>query len=279
MVYQARPVIVSDTFPNLKDGMISPGIVRDLMPFVEFKSLYCDDAAGAALLKEPVNLIREDGRIRLIQPSTGLDLTERMTALIDSSIASWGEVDGFIFTSSFPIIDTSSSVIDTCSGFFAARVIETFKNYPMEKEDRLWGSIRDHFLTQIFLYAAYRELHHAQKFEQFHESNRLLCMMYNPHLFKALDETDPGSTEYRSLLRRIFNRPPTVDYLVVFFQEMIPFTQHPRHFTEAIEQFVQKKITWDTCREILRHELETTEFSTQSLFHPYPEQLKRTYTR
>ncbi len=279
MVYQARPVIVSDTSLNRRKGTISSGIVRDLMPFVEFKSLYCDDAAGAALLKEPVNLISEDGRIRLIQPSTGLDLTERITTFTDSCMEAWGEVDGFIFTSSFPIIDTSSSVIDTCSGFFAARVIETFKDYPMERADRLCSNIRDHFLTQIFLYAAYRELHHAQKFEQFHESNRLLCMMYNPHLFKALDETDPGSTEYRSLLRRIFNRPPTVDYLVMFFQEMIPFTQHPRHFTEAIEQFAQKKITWDTCREILRHELETTEFSTQSLFHPYPEQLKRTYTK
>ena len=68
-----------------------------------------------------------------------------------------------------------SPVVDRCGGFFAGRIDEKYRGYPIEEDDRLRNKkIRNHFLTKLFLFAKYRDALKQNKLEEFHKNNKLL---------------------------------------------------------------------------------------------------------
>ncbi|MCF7941187.1 MAG: DUF523 and DUF1722 domain-containing protein [Spirochaetia bacterium] len=287
MVYQPRPIVVSSACLEYEkvryNGSLVPSkFIQGLAPFVEYHLICPEVAIGLGTPRDTIRIVKQAGSLRLIQPATGLDLTDRMNAFTDSFISELADhVDGFIFKSKSPTMGIrkikvysgveKAPVVDTCNGFFAGTIMQRYPDYPIEEDDRLRNrTIQDNFLTRLFLFAAYRELSEVHQEETFHQDNRLLLMLYGPKLFEVIDETDPQSSEYRSLLRRIMHNHPTVETIAAFYTKMLPFTTHQTYFKARIEDFRNNIISRETCRELLRLELIDTELADQSLFTPYP---------
>ncbi len=192
-------------FENVRyDGKVIPcKIVRDLEPFVEYIKVCPEVAIGLGVPRDPIRIVKIEGKKRLIQPKTNEDITERMNAFTTNFINTIPDVDGFIFKSKSPTIGLrgikvysgieKSPVIEKSSGFFADQILERFPGYPMEEDDRLRNeTIRHDFLVKLFTFADFRQTKNERSLDalvEFHENNHFLFLSY--------------STEYLNELNRI----------------------------------------------------------------------------
>lgn len=283
----AKPIVVASSCLEYEKvryngALVESRFIRDLAPFVTFKRICPEVGIGLGIPRDPIRIVRKEGKDRLVQPSTGRDLTDTMNSFADEYIAALGkDVDGFIFKSKSPTMgvrrikvyagEEKAPVVDTCNGFFAGAIIRAYDGYPIEEDDRLRNRrIRDYYLTRLFLLAAYREQVQDQEVETFIKDNSLLLRLYGGDLYTSLEETDPISGEFESLLRRIMHSPLTVGSIAEFYQEAAVLTPHPEEFSSRIDDFIENRITRETLREILRTELQDTPWAEQSIFRPYP---------
>lgn len=287
MMKFARPIVVASSCLEYEKvryngALVESKFIRELEPFVIFKRICPEVGIGLGIPRDPIRIVRKNGEDRLVQPSTGKDLTDTMNSFSADYIASLGtDVDGFIFKSKSPTMgvrrikvyagEEKAPVVDTCNGFFAGAIIRAYGDYPIEEDDRLRNRrIRDYYLTRLFLLASYREHLQDHDLERFLADNSLLLRMFGRDLYTSLEETDPVSGEFASLLRRILHTPLTVDAVSTFYREAAVLTPHPEEFNSRVDDFTSNRITRETLREILRTELQDTPWADQSLFAPYP---------
>ncbi len=260
-------------------------IIRELEPYVEFRSICPVLEAGGDLPAQPLKLTRDGDTLRLIDPGTGIDLTERISELSRRYLDSLKPVDGFILQgvnrparSHKATVYSGSRAIpvtESCSLLFADEVTRRFRGYPIEEYGRFsYRKVRHYFLLRVFLLASFREHKEDHSLQEFHRKNRLLIMKHDHSLFPPLDDTDPDSAEYESLLRRVIAHPPNPKTVAAFFRELIPIVSHPAEFSAAVNDYAANRISEESCIEVLRFELLGKGFEDQSLFAPYPEALK-----
>lgn len=165
--------------------MIRSAVVRSLDPWVEWVPVCPEVEMGLGTPRDPIRLVRREGAspggpradadtgaaaegTRLIQPSTGRDLTGRMHAFRKAFLDGLGPVDGFLLKSRSPScgIDgvkvfaapDADEPVDREPGMFAAAVLEHFPHLPVEHEARLTEpDVRDRFLRAVFASAARRQ--------------------------------------------------------------------------------------------------------------------------
>ena len=117
--------------------------------------------------RDPIRLVKKDDEIRLVQPSTKLDVTTKMNKFSMNYLSKLEQVDGFIFKNRSPSCGLlgikvyagleKSPVSFTDKGIFAKAVLKQFPNTPTEEEGRLTNrEIREHFLTAIYALAKFR---------------------------------------------------------------------------------------------------------------------------
>lgn len=171
--------------------MIRSAVVRSLDPWVEWVPVCPEVEVGLGTPRDPIRLVRLEGAsggttradaatpedagtpvvaegTRLIQPSTGRDLTDEMHAFRKAFLDALGPVDGFLLKSRSPScgIDgvkvfagrDDEEPVDRAPGMFAAAVLERFPDLPVEHEARLTEpDVRDRFLRRVFASAARRQ--------------------------------------------------------------------------------------------------------------------------
>ena len=130
---------------------------------------------GLGVPRDPVRIIKVDGKSELYQPATDKNLTLKMERFSNSFLKNIDEVDGFIFKNKSPTcgiknvkryhgIGNSGSVRDGI-GLFAGILKDHFYFIPMEDEGRLRNlKIRENFLTKIFTLSEFREIKNSGKF-------------------------------------------------------------------------------------------------------------------
>lgn len=142
---------------------------------------------GLGIPRATVRLVRQDGADRLVQPATGRDFTDEMTAFAGRFLDVLPPVDGFILKGGSPTSGASgvrvypsagkSAPVDRTAGLFAREVLRRYPLLPVEDELRLnHVRIRDHFLAAIFSFAAFREAEETGDREtlvRFHAANKL----------------------------------------------------------------------------------------------------------
>jgi uncharacterized protein YbbK (DUF523 family) len=194
-----KPIVVISKcieFENVRwDGqMISSDFVKKLTPYVKFVPICPEVEIGLGVPRYPIRIILLNGGLRLIQPETNLDITEKMQSFAYSFLDSLQQVDGFILksrspTSAFrdakiyPSIEKKIAPISKGPGFFAAAILERFRHLAIEDEGRLRNPrIREHFLTKLFTLAGFREAktsNSLKSFIRFHSESKLLLKTYN----------------------------------------------------------------------------------------------------
>lgn len=144
------------------DGQVLESrFVDALRDHVEFVQVCPEVGMGLGVPRDPIRIEATAGDIRLVQPSTGRDLTEAMHRFAETFLDGLGEVDGFILKSRSPscgIRDTKrfrpgaeDPLDDLGAGLFARAILERFPHAAVEDEARLADpGHRNRFLTRLW---------------------------------------------------------------------------------------------------------------------------------
>jgi uncharacterized protein YbbK (DUF523 family) len=162
---QPRPIVVISRcidFDSCRYNgqMIRASLREKLEPLVDLRPICPELEIGLGVPRDPVNLVRAGGEVRMVQPSTGRDLTAAMRSFSDRFLDSLEAVDGFILKSRSPscaVRDARISDEGKGAGLFANRVLERFPQTAVEDEARLQDeAVRRAFLDKVFALAAER---------------------------------------------------------------------------------------------------------------------------
>jgi hypothetical protein len=143
--------------------------------------------------RNSIRIVSTNGEIRLVQPATGLDVTEQMSSFTARFLNSVSSIDGFILKFRSPSCGmkdvkvysspANSNVISRSAGFFGGAVAKTFPFLAIEDEGRLRNfNIREHFLTKLYALASFREVENEASVSgliEFHTVNKLLLAAHS----------------------------------------------------------------------------------------------------
>ena len=180
---------------------IPDAFVQQLEPYVTYLPVCPEVEIGLGVPRDPVRVVLVDGEPRLLQPSTGADVTERMQAFASTHFASLVDVDGFILKGRSPSCgikdvkfyrgtEKGSPVAKKGNGFFGEAVLTRYGHLPVEEEGRLTNfTIRERFLTALFALADFRAVKASGamgELVRFHTDNKLLLLAYNESQYRLL---------------------------------------------------------------------------------------------
>jgi uncharacterized protein YbbK (DUF523 family) len=232
----ARPRVVLSRCLELDkvryDGeKIACGFVLELEPHVDLVPICPEVEIGLGVPRDPIRLVVGESGIRLVQPSTGRDLTSEMETFADGFLGSVAPVDGFLLKSRSPSCgirdvkryrpDGELSSSGKGRGVFGEAVLDRFGHLAVEDEGRLRDSrIRGHFLTKLFALASLREVEEAGSLRDlidFHARYKFVLMAYGQKGLRRLGRlVAEGSrtpfaelvAEYRTEFGDVLRRPP-----------------------------------------------------------------------
>ncbi len=214
------------------DGkIISSNFMENLKPHIEAVTVCPEVEVGLGVPRDPIRLVKQDSKVRLVQPATGQDLSEKMQQFTKKRLNELPEVDGVILKSRSPscgindtkIYDSIKKTLPLCrgSGFFSAMVISKFGHLPVEDEKRLINPhVKEHFLTKLFTLADFRSVKESgsiNKLIDFQARNKLLFTAYSQkelHIMGRIVAQSKGRgiqegiEEYQGHLWSALKKPP-----------------------------------------------------------------------
>ncbi len=310
MAILARPTIVVSKCLGFAacryNGLgVSSDVVNALMPHVDFVPVCAEMEIGLGVPREPIRVAQGPGGLRLLQPSTGADVTDRMKRFAASYLDSLAIVDGFILKSRSPSCGVrdvkvfrgveKEAAVGKGSGFFGAAVVEKFPGHPVEDEGRLLNfRIREHFLTSLYALTRFRAARARlamRDLVDYQARNKLLLMSYSQKEMRLLGKIVANSEkkampavfdEYEAHLRAALAKPPKyVSNINVLMHAMGYFKDgltppEKAHFIASLEKYRAGKIPLSATIAIVNAWLArfgSDYLKQQTYFEPYPEEL------
>jgi uncharacterized protein YbgA (DUF1722 family)/uncharacterized protein YbbK (DUF523 family) len=307
----SRPKVVISKcleFENVRydGGIISSVFVKKLMPHVDFIPVCPEVEIGLGIPRDPLRIVMVEGKLRLVQPATDLDLTDKMTEFANSFLDSLPEVDGFILKSRsptsaikdakvYPSVNRKVAPISKGPGFFGRAVLQRFSELAVEDEGRLRNPrIKEHFLTKLFTIARFREVKASDSLRNlvgFHSENKLLLKTYNQKELRKLGKIVANQKsktlvetvrDYEQHLFEALRRPPRCGSNInVLMNAMGYFSnalskEEKAFFLDSLEKYRAGKLPFSVNISILRTwiiRFKEDYLAKQTLFEPYPEEL------
>lgn len=280
-------------------------LVDKLERYVDFITVCPEVGIGLPIPRESLRIVKACEELALIQPKTGLDVTEEMNEFARIFFQSMKEVDGFILKSRSPSCGIKDVKIYSSAekgastekgvGLFAREAMERFPGCVIEDEGRLSNfAIREHFLTRLFTFYNFRLIKNQaskEELEKFHSNNRLLFMAYNQKELKILDKivrNDENNSldivlrDYDEHLKLAFARNArytsnirVLQHALKLFDDKI--TENENNFTlDSLEKYKNGRLPLSTPLYIVKSyaiRFNISELLNQSFFSPYPEAL------
>lgn len=289
------------------DGsMIPSDFVKALKPHADFIPVCAEVEIGLGVPRDSIRIISKDSELRLVQPATGLDVTEKMRSFAARFLDSLSGIDGFILKFRSPSCGTkgikvysgssNSGAISKVSGFFGGAVEKAFLYLAIEDEGRLRNfNIREHFLTKLYTLASFREVENEASVSaliEFHTVNKLLLAAYSQRELKILgnivanrerlDFADQ-SRLYREHLGLALKKPMrTTAKANVLMHSFGYFSdelsqEEKAHFLQSMVRFRNKKIPSSALMAMLQSWIARfgeDYLARQTFFEPFPEGLR-----
>jgi uncharacterized protein YbgA (DUF1722 family)/uncharacterized protein YbbK (DUF523 family) len=284
---------------------VSSDVVKGLMPHVEFSPICPEVEIGLGVPRDPIRLVLSDGKLRLVQPASNRDVTDKMLSFVNSFLNSVGEVDGFILKSRSPSCGIKDVKLYTGigkgmavrkgQGTFGNAVTERFSHTAIEDEGRLTNfTIREHFLTKLFALARFRKVNTSRSMKElvrFQTENKSLFMAYNQkelrilgrivanHEKKPLDEVIEN---YQHHLWNVFARPPRfASNINVLMHALGYFSKHltsqeRSFFLNTLEEYRDERVPLSVPLNTLKSwavRFKDDYLMKQTFIQPYPQQL------
>ena len=284
---------------------ISSHTVDKLKPHVDFIPVCPEVEIGLGIPRDPVRIVKAEEEQMLVQPATGVDVTDKMTEFAESFLGSLGEVDGFILKSRspscgikdvriYPNMEKGSSGMRG-SGFFGGSVLDKFPSLPVEDEGRLTNfRIREHFFTKLFTMARFRAVKSSNSMKelvQFQTENKLLLMAYNQEKMRILgrivanpDKKPFGELigDYEEHLARAFSRASRYTSNINVLMHGLGYfsnelsSDEKAFFLDSLERYRAETVPLSVPLNIIRSfvvRFHEDYLAQQTFFEPYPEDL------
>ncbi|MCQ6963218.1 hypothetical protein PV02_06975 [Methanolobus chelungpuianus] len=297
--------------PCRYDGSMVPFPVAEAMGvYVDFIAVCPEYEIGLGVPRAPIRIILgdQDAR-RLVQPATGLDITERMADFTSAYLDRLDTIDGAILKSRSPscgIGNTkifSSSASKDClhrkgTGFFAEGLKLHFPSLPTVDEEQLYDpAIRDDFLARVFALASFREAAGSGKMSElldYHTRNKLLLMAFDKKAMKWMGDLaanhgkrplDDVLKDYGRSIREVLSREAGIGsninvlmHAIGYFSDRLTgdekllfegMISKYRRDSTVLAELRQLLLSW-----IMRSNVEY--LAQQTYFSPYPPELSGT---
>lgn len=286
-------------------NIIREPVVDHLVPFVEPVTVCPEVEIGLGVPRAPIRLVQRGGAIRLLQPETELDVTDRMQAFIDQFVGTVGDCDGAVLKFGSPSCGTHdvkaySSIARGASstrtaGLFGGAILERFPAWIVEDEGRLSNfDIRHHFLTRLFARSRLRPLLQGGEMRDliaFHSRHKLLLMAYNQTALRQLgrivanperrrfaDVAAEYATHFDAALARAPRRTSAINVLMHALgyasDQLSP--QEKAFFLESLEDYRERRVPLSVPSHLMRSwivRFDIQYLAEQTFFDPYPSAL------
>ena len=285
---------------------ISNDFVKKLIPHIEVIPICPEIEIGLGIPREALRIIKKDNQMKLIQPKTGIDFTEKMNKFAASFLESLPEVDGFILKGRSPSSalrdakiysgpNPGDAIIEKGPGFFGRAVLERFSHLAIEEEGRLRNpNIKNNFLTKLFTLAKFRKIkkkNSSKAILKFHTENKLLLKAYNEKEMRILgrivakrDQYDSNDLikEYEThFFQALKNSPKCGTQINVLMNSMGFFSKNlsgeeKKFFLKSLDDYKSGNIPLSVLTGIFKSWLlrfKENYLLNQSFFEPYPNDL------
>jgi uncharacterized protein YbgA (DUF1722 family)/uncharacterized protein YbbK (DUF523 family) len=310
MADSSRPIVVVSRClefePVRYNGQVIPyDFIRDLEPHVSYVPVCPELEIGLGVPRDPIRIVTIEGEARLLQPDTGLDVTDQMRTFSAEFVGSLGKVDGFILKNRSPscgITDVKiyrglepSSSSERGAGFFGDAVLERFPGVAIEDEGRLRNyAIREHFLAKLFALARLRGVKKTgamRELVRFQAENKLLLMAYNQKEMRELGRIvanadrspfDALVANYERHFQAAFARVPRYTSVINVFEHAAGYfskqlnRNEKAYYRKALERYRKRQVPVSAVTSILRAwivRFDEQYLMPQTFFNPYPEDL------
>ena len=287
-------------------GMVVNDAVKLLIPHFHIIPVCPEVEIGLGTPREALRIVKKEEKMRLIQPKTGLDLTEKMEAFVISFLESLPEVDGFILKGRSPTSAIKDAKIYSGPnpgdalrgkgpGFFGMAILEKFSHLALEEEGRLKNpNIKSNFLTKLYTLAKFRDVKKSKSSKEilkFHSENKLLLKAYNEKEMRTLgkivakrNQYNPISLikEYETHFFQAFKTAPRCGSQInVLMNSMGYFSKNlsgeeKEFFLKSLEDYKAGVIPLSVLKAIFQSWLfrfKDEYLLSQSFFEPYPKEL------
>jgi len=288
--------------------MMTSDLVSSLKPFVQFIPVCPEVGVGLGVPRETLRIVKTGGVLKLIQPATGLDLTERMNRFSRRFLDALPEVDGFILKSKSPSSAMKDAKIYPSTekaapmgkgpGFFGGVVVKRFGHLAVEDERRLLNSrIKVHFLTKLYTLADFRSVKNSgliNSLIDFQARNKLLVTAYSQkelHAMGRIVAQPKGKPfqetieEYQRHLWKALRQPPrrganenVLTKAAGYFSSKLSKSEKA-FFLDAVAKYRAGKFPLSTPLNVLKAwviRFNEEYLTQQSFFEPYPVALMET---
>jgi len=285
--------------------IISSEIVDKLTHFVNVHTVCPEIEIGLGVPRDPVRIVDVGKNLRLMQPASGVDVTEDIMLFSKSFLDSIEEVDGFILKSRSPTCGikdvkvyssmNKGSAIKKTYGFFGHEVLKRYPNAVVEDEGRLRNfRIREHFLSKLFTLSSFKKLKNSESINsliKFHTNNKFLFMAYNQNELRILGRIVANKekrpyieviADYEKHLINLFSRIPrntsNINVLMHglgYFSKSLSFKEKA-FFLDSMEMYRNGKVPLSVPLNIMKSwiiRFDNEYLMKQSFFMPYPEEL------
>ena len=249
----------------------------------------------------------EDGSARLVMPSTGEDLTDRMVEYADDRVRRLEKHDlaGYVLKKDSPscgmervkVRDSNGMPSRTGVGTFTAELLRLVPDLPVEEEGRLNDArLRENFITRIFAYRRWRDLVQAgptrRSLMEFHAAHKYVLMSRNQAGMRRLgrllgaagrdDSARELAAAYRTGLTAVMRRATgrkghtnVLRHLAGYVSDGLD-SDDRSELTESIGQYHEGLVPLIVPVTLLRHYVRKFEVDTlqnQVYLWPHPHEL------
>ena len=285
---------------------IASDVVKQLIPHVNLISVCPEVGIGLGTPRDALRIVMKEDKMKLIQPKTGLDFTEKMDAFVNSFLDSLPEVDGFILKGRSPTSaikdakrysgpNPGDALRGKGPGFFGMAVLERFSHLAIEDEGRLRNpNIKSNFLTKLYTLAKFRDVKRSKSSKDvlnFHSENKLLLKAYNEKEMRILGRIVAKRDQYnivklitdyeKHLLQALKRAPRCGSQINVLMNSMGYFSkslsgEEKEFFLKSLDDYKSGVIPLSVLTGISTSWLlrfKDDYLLSQSFFEPYPKEL------
>jgi len=285
--------------------VVKDDFVKKLAKHVSYIPVCPEVAIGLGTPRFPIRIVSQRNQSRLIQPATGIDVTDKIVDFTKQFFGKLQDIDGFILKFRSPSCGMKdvriyasaekSAAIGKTSGLFGGAVIQKFGGLAIEDEGRLRSlRIREHFLTKLFTLARFRFVKEKAKISalaNFHAACKFLLMAYSQQELRILGnivanhekrEISEVLEKYEAHLKKAMENPPkrtaninTLTHILGYFSRNLT-SKEKQFFLETVELYREGRVPFTSTITLLKGwsvRFQNEYLLDQFLFEPYPIEL------
>jgi uncharacterized protein YbgA (DUF1722 family)/uncharacterized protein YbbK (DUF523 family) len=194
-----------------------------LAKHVEWVPVCPEVEVGMGTPREPLRLVRDGGRVRMITTRTGIDHTDAMNAWSEKRLAALAldDLDGYVLKKDSPSCGMERVKVygggvaaRDGRGLYAEALLARFPLLPIEEEGRLCDDrLRENFIERVFAFRRLKDLFAARwtpgSLVAFHTAHKMSLLAHSTSAYRELGRLVAGGAalpraELRAQYERLF---------------------------------------------------------------------------